>query len=516
MTTTISEPEILAAPTEPERDRWRWMWLAIGAGLLPFTMFQTIVPIAAWMSHILILRFVRTTRARVSLPLVAAVGYGSAVLALRGIWDDPYLVSLPGLGLALVYGADKLLMRRLPVMVGTLALPAADTALSYLAALDHSVGFASWGALGYTQVPNAVLTQTASLFGVWGIGFLIMWTASVVNTWWEHDFRVRPIFRPIVVWAAVLVALTGYGSVRLAFPVDSPGVQVAAITLDPELNEAFLSSSIGPATPAGERDALTDQYLDPIVDDLFARTREAARAGARIVAWSEAAAFVFDQDEAALLERGSRVAMEEGIYLEMGVISILPRDETPFNENRSVLFGPDGALLWDYPKSSVVAGDGNEPGPGVVPVVDTPYGRLAVVICFDGDFPPLVRQASRAGADILLLPSSDWDLVDRPHADMAVLRAVESGMSVVRPTRQGVSTMLDPVGRTLAYGPDYFSGEVPILMGTVPTERRPTVYTAIGDVVGYGSAMTLVALAGVVIARSASDRRRRQPPVREG
>jgi apolipoprotein N-acyltransferase len=302
-------------------------------------------------------------------------------------------------------------------------------------------------------------------------------------------------------------------------------VQVAAITLDPQLNEALVTSwrerpedwTVGPnGRSDAAMEALNQEYLAPIVDGLLTRSREAAQAGAKIVAWSEAAAFVFKEDEAELLERGRQLAMEERIYLEIGMVSLLPRREYPFNENRSILFGPDGKMLWDYPKTSVVPGDGNEPGPGAVPTVDTPYGRLAVLICFDGDFPSLARQAGRAGADILLLPSSDWDVADRPHADMAVLRAVESGMSVVRPTRQGFSSMLDPLGRTLAFGPDYFSDQVPTLIGTVPTKGQATIYETIGDAVPLASILILLASGGVAIGRSIGQRRQRRHPLPRG
>ena len=34
-----------------------WCWLAIGAALLPFTSFQTMLPLAAWLAPIFILRF---------------------------------------------------------------------------------------------------------------------------------------------------------------------------------------------------------------------------------------------------------------------------------------------------------------------------------------------------------------------------------------------------------------------------------------------------------------------------
>jgi apolipoprotein N-acyltransferase len=47
--------------------------------------------------------------------------------------------------------------------------------------------------------------------------------------------------------------------------------------------------------------------------------------------------------------------------------------------------------------------------------LDTPYGRLSSVICFDADFPQLLRQAGALGTDILLDPSNDWRAIDSWH-----------------------------------------------------------------------------------------------------
>lgn len=47
-------------------------------------------------------------------------------------------------------------------------------------------------------------------------------------------------------------------------------------------------------------------------------------------------------------------------------------DGGPVNENHAVLLGPDGNVLWDYQKSRPTPGDGHDPGPGLVPTVDTP------------------------------------------------------------------------------------------------------------------------------------------------
>ncbi|HEY1353036.1 MAG TPA: hypothetical protein VGF67_25765 [Ktedonobacteraceae bacterium] len=74
-----------------------------------------------------------------------------------------------------------------------------------------------------------------------------------------------------------------------------------------------------------------------------------------------------------------------------------------------------------------------------MPLVGSPYGRLAGVICFDADYPGTPRQAGLAGADVLLVPADDWQGLDPAHAHNATLRAIENGLSLVRETSQGLS-----------------------------------------------------------------------------
>ena len=142
----------------------------------------------------------------------------------------------------------------------------------------------------------------------------------------------------------------------------------------------------------------------------------------------------------------------------------------PVNENHAVMLDPSGTIVWDYQKVYPTPGDGQHPVPGDLPSVDTPYGRLATIICQDDFFPGFVRQAGAAGVDILLVPSSDWDSAADWHAQQMPFRAVENGMAVVRPTRQGISLATDGQGRLLGHKPDYYVGDDQTLVVPVPTQ----------------------------------------------
>src|SRR6185295_10271823 len=114
-------------------------------------------------------------------------------------------------------------------------------------------------------------------------------------------------------------------------------------------------------------------------------------------------------------------------------------------------------------------------------------------------FPDLVRQAGRQGADILLLPSSDWRPIADWHAQVAPIRAIENGVAVLRPTRQGTSLVADHQGRLLGYKADYFAADEQTLITALPTRGATTIYPRLGDVFAYADAAALAVLIGVAI-----------------
>jgi apolipoprotein N-acyltransferase len=116
-----------------------------------------------------------------------------------------------------------------------------------------------------------------------------------------------------------------------------------------------------------------------------------------------------------------------------------------------------------------------------------------------------VRQAGRAGADILLVPSSDWRSISAWHAQQAPFRAVENGVALVRPTRLGISLATDAQGRLLGHKADYFVAAEQTLVVAVPTQGTGTWYARIGDAVAWAGALGLL-----VLTWFASRPRRRQ------
>lgn len=475
-------------------DRLAWLWLVGGALLLPLVQFQTVWPLAAWLAPVLLLRFARSRPARVALPVLTLVHYAAAVVALRNVLPLPMvlMIGVSGLVGLPAYVADKALSGRLSGFTRTLVFPMTAVVMDWLIGMSP---LGTFGSPAYSQFGNLQLTQVVSLTGVAGLVFLMAWLAPVVNEVWERGLTRPVVRRSLTPFLAVLAAVLIYGSARVTFFAPAaPTVRVAALTADRRLTEALDLPWLS-ALAAGDdamRAAARSQF-QPITADLFERTRQQARAGAKIVTWGEGSVYVLKEDEPALLAQAGALAREEGIFLHIGLVSSLRSTGFPVAENRAVLIDPSGQVAWDYYKTVHFGGDVQNmaPGPGRVPVIDTPYGRLAAVICFDADFPGLVRQAGLARADILLVPSKDWKPIDAMHPRAATFRAIENGFALVRPNETGQSIAVDAYGRVLAAA-DYFATDQLTMVADVPTRAVGTVYVLLGDSLTYACLVGLV------------------------
>ena len=106
----------------------------------------------------------------------------------------------------------------------------------------------------------------------------------------------------------------------------------------------------------------------------------------------------------ALLALFQDVARRHGVWLLPGT---LPWAETGRVRNRAPLISPDGRMRFQD-KSVMTRFEAEQWGvqSGAPPrVFDTPWGRIGIAICYDVEFPNLVRAQVQAGAKLILAPS---------------------------------------------------------------------------------------------------------------
>lgn len=144
----------------------------------------------------------------------------------------------------------------------------------------------------------------------------------------------------------------------------------------------------------------------------------------------------------------SQQAKKYGVWIVGGTIPIQSGNpERPFAA--SILYDAEGKAVARYDKihlfdvtlseSQEIYTESDTTTPGHTPViVDTPFGKLGMSVCYDLRFPELYRRLSEKGAQILLIPSAFTDVTGKAHWEPLLrARAIENLCYVIAPGQGG-------------------------------------------------------------------------------
>ncbi|MCI3927194.1 carbon-nitrogen hydrolase family protein [Paenibacillus sp. TRM 82003] len=104
----------------------------------------------------------------------------------------------------------------------------------------------------------------------------------------------------------------------------------------------------------------------------------------------------------------TRLATETGMYIIAGT-HVLERDG--FLYNTAHLFSPDGSI-GEQPKLHITpteVTEWNVRGGDTFQIFETAKGKIAMLTCYDIEFPEIVRMAKAKGADVIFCPSCTDD-----------------------------------------------------------------------------------------------------------
>lgn len=471
----------------------RYLWLVLAFVLSLFVGGRWNIPLAAWIMPIFLIRFFRDSdKAGRSFLLMWLASAVAAIISWNGATFFPpvaeaafFLLMTP---ISLIPNIiDRMYYRRFPDSTWvTLVYPVVYTAVDFFSASGSPFG--TFGAVAYSQRGFLSAMQIVSVTGLWGIPFVIGWFASLVNYLWENGFKIT---RFALASAGLILIILGLGFGRtLLAPQPEQTAVIAGFSLpDGKLQEVM-----------GQLQAGNEAEFRQAVDDLHAaeldQIRVLARQGANIVSMQEAAGMGMSDQVDALILNASSLAKEEGIYI---ILPTLDVEKSPV-ENVVHIIDPNGTVALTHVKYGGNMFEGSLEGDGVLQTVDTPYGKLSAIICWDADFPNIIKQAGEQNVDLLFVPSNDWLGVKDVHSGMAAFRAVENGMSIYRQTGSGVSSVIDAYGRTIQRV-DIFNSEASGNFAAVQTVKTPiqsvnTLYPTLGDVVGN---LMLVLSAGLLL-----------------
>ncbi|GAA3548860.1 carbon-nitrogen hydrolase family protein [Amycolatopsis ultiminotia] len=147
------------------------------------------------------------------------------------------------------------------------------------------------------------------------------------------------------------------------------------------------------------------------------------------------------------------LAARHGVALAYGY----PERDGPTVYNSAQLLGPDGSRLANYRKTHLFGDlDRTRFAPGDEPVVQADFGglRTGLLICYDVEFPEMVRAHALAGTHLLLVPTALMQPYERVADLLVPVRAHENGLYVVYANRCDTEGELTYCGHSSISAPD--------------------------------------------------------------
>jgi len=476
------------------------VWFVLGFGIFVFTRMSKLVPtipVAILIAPIFILRFNRTQPVRRG-NLLTLLGFILSInIGLWWLYESNALFNVVKIFLLAVlyflpYMVDRWIHEKfknngISSGLTTLSFPIVSTAIHFLSSLEGFFeGTLQTGKFVYGPV---ILQQLLSLFGISGFIFVSSWFASTINYMWENNFDWGKSKKTAITFVAIALAIFVFGAIKTSSSSpEQDTVEIAAILVLPEEGDAMSMDEMW-------ADRLVSPFEDS-VSGIEESTKTAASNGARIVSFQEFAMMINEEDEGKLREEYKRIAKENDVYLSISYATYAKEGK---GENKHIFIDNNGEIQLDYTKryvSGMAEIDLGEAGyflkgPEIIQSVDTPYGRIGVSICRDLEMPDYMRQAGRANVDIML--SSAWENPKGLIIHSSYMRTIEHGFSLVRPTQDGITVAVDYNGNILDQMDSADPGDG-ILYADIPTQGVNTLYTQIGDVLGWICVIGLLGL----------------------
>jgi apolipoprotein N-acyltransferase len=423
------------------------------------------------------------------------------------------------------WGVFGLLVRavrgRFPSLPMTLLAPVAMTSLELV------TPFVFPWYIAITQAWVIPVIQVADLTGPLGVTFLLMIANGLLFDVVTSRLEKHPLpLRSAVAAAAVLLAALGYGQLRI-HEIDARRAAARKVKI------GLVQANIGIVEKGRRRFAKKHHELH------LRETLALEREGAELVVWPESSyPYAFDRHRTDDYPEGHPFRVMQGQRRPLLFGTLTYSDEDPFPYNSAYMMEPSGQITGRFDKNYLLVFGEYIPFYEQFPsfrtyfpeasnfsrgttVTTFPFEgfRIGPLICYEDIIPAFGRRLAALDPKPNLLvnitndawfgrTSEPWE-----HLALAVYRAVESRLDLVRSVNTGVSAFVDACGRlgkhTASYDPADKPPPPPVrLLGEAAMlEGADTFYAEVGDLFGWGNALFLAGLLVATWRRARAARR---------
>lgn len=412
-------------------------------------------------------------------------------------WQIPFVAVLfPG-GLGLFWGASAALAARFwrPGWTRVLALTASISTMEWLR--GHVLTGLPWNLPGYVWSGSVTMSQSAALYGIYGLTLITVLCALAPAVLVDADGRRRSDARFTVSGLVMVLALWAFGALRV--PHDpaplTDGITVRLVQPNVPQNEKWR-----PELLMRNWRQLTDLSQQPGLDHISAVVWPEAAPPFPMLSMDGAldAVATFMPDRSFLLTGTQRVqhGTPNRYYNSLVVIDGKGHLLSIYDKSHLVPFGeylPLFQLLEPLGISQLTGMHGGfSQGDGVRRYSEPGLPSFSVLICYEAIFPGAVVPAGARPDWLVNVTDDSWFgpwFGPYQHLGIARVRAIEEGLPIARAANTGVSAMIDPYGRIIAALELNKAG---VLDAALPKALKPTVYSFVGDIVFVVFALVLV------------------------
>jgi len=305
-----------------------------------------------------------------------------------------------------------------------------------------------WNLVGYSFSFSDLLIQSASVFGVFGLTVIVVYIGLGTRYFIEKD--IFAFKRHVLASFLIILGMLIFGYLRLKNnPTTFTNVAVRVVQASVPLDEKWG----------------VDGFLDVLQRHLYLSSKK-SEIHPEIVIWPESS--ISEPINAPyVLESVSGFLSPDQILLA-GAVSV----DKSTGRNYVGLYGvtSDGKLDLEYHKIHLVPFGEYIPLGKYLPIKKLTYGfsdyssggtaqeftvkslKVTPVVCYEVIFPDEVKQRAQDTDLIINVAYDTWfgkSSGPYQHYHIARMRAVENGVPLIRSANNGISAIIDPVGRIL-------------------------------------------------------------------
>ncbi|RYE06354.1 MAG: apolipoprotein N-acyltransferase [Rickettsiaceae bacterium] len=311
-----------------------------------------------------------------------------------------------------------------------------------------------WNLLGYAFCFSDTLMQSVGIFGIYGLSFIVIYISSSYYDLFKFSVNKRAIARYAVCSLVIVSILSIYGYLKLK----------AHHTL-------FSNISVRLVQPSILQTSKWNEYEFWHNLETHIKLSNVSKTFPDLVIWSEAA-LVVPYKHLAIRDKITAMLENSRSILVTGSIADNNENGKDFKIFSALqAISSNGNLLFEYHKSHLVPFGEYVPLSNILPMkkltpgyLDYTEGTKEIVylkelglkikplICYESIFPELVR-TSYGMADIIINVTNDawYGKSSGPHQHLHIsrIRAIENGLPLIRAANNGISAIIDPMGRII-------------------------------------------------------------------